>query len=110
MLWLKEIWESTLHTEKALEDLEAAKKDVLTAIAEREARVAQELAIAERISTALEVQIEEFYEYTEEGKLGFSAQGGNPNIGLSASDQRVSKRIYTFKGLRTGNLTEIDES
>ncbi|MBP5089434.1 hypothetical protein HUS91_28505, partial [Pseudomonas chlororaphis] len=87
-----------LNTEKQLDELriEAQRKEFLTVTAEREARVAQELAIAERISTALEVTIEEFYEYKGEGELGLKTNG---NVGFSASGQRVAKRVYTFKGL-----------
>lgn len=101
MSWLEEIWRSSLNTERALEDLkvEAAKKEVLSATAEREARVAQELAIAERIGTAHEVTIEEFYEYKGEGAMGVNVDGAKANVGLSGSGQRVAKRIYTFKGL-----------
>jgi len=101
MSWLQQIWNDSLNTEKALEDLkiDAAKKEILSATAEREARVAQELAIAERITTALEVSIEEFYEYKGEGVVGAQVNGANVNVGLSGSGQRVSKRIYKFSGL-----------
>lgn len=78
-------------------------------MAEREARVAQELAIAKRISSALEVKIEELYEYNKEGKIGLDTQGGNPSIGLSGSGRRVSKRIYTFKRIQGDDLSETDE-
>lgn len=101
MSWLQQIWTDSLNTEKALEDIkiDAAKKEVLAATAEREARVAQELAIAERITTALEVSIEEFYEYKGEGAVGAQIDGAKVNVGLSGSGQRVSRRIYKFSGL-----------
>ena len=98
---ISQIWKSTLNTQQSLEDLkvDAAKKELLTAIAEREARVAQELAIAERIGTAIEVSIEEFYDYKGDGAATASLDGTKGSFGVSASSQRVSKRIYTFKGL-----------
>jgi hypothetical protein len=103
MSWLQQIWAESLNTERALEELkiDAAKKEVLTATAEREAKVAQELAIAERITTALEVTIEEFYEYKGEGAIGTQIDGTKLNIGASGSGQRVSRRIYKFSGLAT---------
>ena len=101
MSWLQKIWTDSLNTEQALDDLkiDSAKKEVLAATAEREARVAQELAIAERIATALEVSIEEFYEYKGEGAVGAQIDVTKINVGLSGSGQRVSRRIYKFSGL-----------
>jgi hypothetical protein len=101
MSWLQQIWNESLNTERELEELklDAAKKEVLTATAEREAKVAQELAIAERITTALEVTIEEFYQYKAEGAVGTKIDGTKVNIGASGSGQRVTRRIYRFNGL-----------
>lgn len=100
MGWLEDIWRDVRNTDLALEELkvDAAKKEVLSATAEREARVAQEIAIAQRITSALEVNIEEFYEYKGEGAAGFSSDASKVNLGVSGSGQRVTKRIYTFKG------------
>jgi len=108
MSWLQQIWADTLNTGRELEQLklEAAKKEVLTGIAEREAKVAQELAIAERITTALEVTIEEFYEYKGDGAVGAQVDGSTINIGASGSGQRVSKRIYKFSGL-SSEVSEV---
>lgn len=63
-----------------------------------QARVAQELAIARRIETAEEVQIEEYYEYTGDGSLGLKADEKGLTLGAAGSGQRVSKRIYRFTG------------
>jgi hypothetical protein len=108
MSWIREIWAQSLNTERELEDLklDAAKKQVLAATAEREAKVAQELAIAERISAALEVTIEEYYEYKGETVVGAQADASSVNLGLSGSSQRVSRRIYKFSGL-SGKPSEV---
>lgn len=65
---------------------------------EAQAKVAQEMAIANRIDTAEEVEIEEFYEYGGDGKVGFSADEKSVQLGLSGSARRISKRIYRFNG------------
>lgn len=105
---IQAIWNGVLNQEKQLDELrlEAQRKEYLTATAEREARVAQELAIAERISTAAEVTIEEFYEYKGDGQLGLSGESGKGNLGLSGSGQRVARRVYTFKGFTLAGASE----
>lgn len=65
---------------------------------EAQAKVAQEMAIAARIESALEVQIEEFYEYAGEGKAGLNTDGKSLSIGASGSMKRISKRVYKFTG------------
>ena len=67
-------------------------------IAEAQARVAQELAIAERIQNSAEVEIEEFYDVEGSGKAGVQYQDSSLNVGLSASGKKISKRVYKFKG------------
>jgi hypothetical protein len=73
--------------------LEARKQQIL-------AKVQQELAIAHRINTSYQVEIEEFYEGTGEGSLGLSAKEGNLNIGASGEGTKVTRRIYKFTGIR----------
>lgn len=65
---------------------------------EAQAKVAQETAIAARIASAGEVQIEEYYEYAGDGKLGASVDEKGLTIGASGSGRRISKRIYRFSG------------
>ena len=110
MSFIQKIWDGVLDNETQLDELrlDAQRKELLTATAEREARVAQELAIAERISTAVEVTIEEFYEYKGEGAVGVKLGDEKSNIGVSGSGQRVIKRIYTFKGL--SRVARTDQS
>lgn len=67
-------------------------------LAESQAHVAQELAIAARIERAEEVEVEEFYEYAAEGKAGAQFDSSSVNLGLSGSTKRVSRRICRFKG------------
>lgn len=95
---LNEIVVSSLDASKKLEELkvDAAKKELIISVAEREAKVAQELAIADRISSASEVTIEEFYEYKGEGKAGVDL--AKSDVGFSGSGQRIAKRIYSFRG------------
>lgn len=90
---------------------ESLKQELLSKIAEDQAKVAQELAIARRIDTAEEVTIEEFYDTDIEGSAGINAKEGNVSLGLSGSHRKVTKRIYTFKGWRDGGLeiTSINE-
>lgn len=77
---------------------------------EAQAKVAQEMAIASRIERALEVQIEEYYEYAGEGKLGASATGEAATLGLSGSGKRVSKRVYRFTGTLPPNDPAVEAS
>lgn len=77
---------------------------------EAQAKVAQEMAIANRIEGALEVQIEEFYEYAGEGKAGLNTDGSGLTLGVSGGSKRVSKRVYRFTGkiLPDGNSDKTE--
>jgi hypothetical protein len=59
---------------------------------ERQARVAQELALAERIRSAGEFQIEEFYDTSADATAG-------PQAAMNAGTEqpRVVRRTYWFK-------------
>ncbi|WJS97834.1 hypothetical protein [Novosphingobium humi] len=76
---------------------------------EAQAKVAQELAIAARIENALEVQIEEFYEYNASGKAGLNSGEGGVEIGISGSGKRISKRVYKFVGHTAPPTVEPDQ-
>jgi len=78
-------------------------------MAEGQAKVAQELAIARRIETAEEVEIDEYYDYSAEGKAGLNTDGSNVNLGLSGAGKRISKRVYRFKGNALKNLVDSVE-
>ena len=88
---------------------EARLQEVENRISEFQARVAQELAIAKRIETAAEVEIEEFYDTTGSGGVGLqSGAEGGLNIGLNGSGRKVTKRVYKFKGV-IGSETADEE-
>lgn len=77
---------------------ETVKRELEMRMAEAEARVAQELAIARRIETADEVEMTEFFEYAGEGHAGVKANEGGVSVGVSGSGRRISKRKFIFKG------------
>lgn len=77
-------------------------------MAEDQAKVAQEIAIARRIDTAEEVTIEEFYDTSGEAGIGLNSNGENISLGVNGSARRVTKRIYTFKGWRDGGLEAMN--
>ena len=77
---------------------EAERQEFALKMAENQARVAQEVAIARRIETAEEVEIEEFYDYRGEGHAGLKTDGATLGIGVSAAGKKISRRVYRFKG------------
>ncbi len=87
-------------------ELDAKKQELNIALAEAQARVAQELAIARRIEVAEQVEIEEFYNLNGDANVGVQGKGKAIALGLTASGQRVSKRIYKFTGVNS-TLSEI---
>ncbi len=68
-------------------------------MAERQAKVAQELALARRIESALEVEMEEFYDINGSGNAGLSSEGNTLSAGIGGKGQKVTKRIFRFKGI-----------
>lgn len=78
----------------------AATRELEQRIEQANARIAQEYAIAARISESAEVEIEEHYEYASDIKGGVSGnvQTGDVSVGGSGASQRVSRRIYRFTG------------
>lgn len=79
--------------------IEAERQALEMKMAEAKARVAQELALAQRIETAEEVEMEEFYETAADGKAGVGIQGEGLSAGISGSGRKVTKRIFRFKGV-----------
>ncbi|MCG5105038.1 hypothetical protein [Oceanobacillus alkalisoli] len=79
---------------------EARLQEIENRISEYQARVAQELAIAKRIETAAEVEIEEFYDNSGSGGVGLqSGSEGGFNLGVNGNGRKVTKRIYRFNGV-----------
>ncbi|MCA8318567.1 hypothetical protein [Burkholderia cepacia] len=77
---------------------EAKKQKVIMEFQAHQARVAQELAIAERIAASYEVTIEEYYEGSGKGHAGLKADGEAVSLGASGEGRRVTKRVIRFNG------------
>ena len=86
--------------------VELNRKKAEAKILEYEAKIAQELAIAERIKNAVNVEIEEYYETSSDGKAGFSVTEDKGSLDFSGSDTKITKRVYKFIG-NTGVGSEI---
>jgi len=82
---------------------EIERKIAETKILELEAKISQELAIANRIENAIDVEIEEYYEGSGSGKAGANKDEKGINFGLTGEGRKVTKRIYKFKGLNKTN-------
>ena len=80
----------------ALND-EAKKQAISLQMAKMQATVAQELAIAERIQNAEEVEIEEYYEGEKSAGINAVANIDGGSISLGGSGRQVTKRVYRFK-------------
>ena len=86
---------------------EAQRQEVELHMAGMQAKVAQEMAIAQRIESADEVEIEEYYEGSGEGTAGVKAGDGALTLGVGGKGSRVTRRVYRFKG-RTGKVIEAE--
>lgn len=86
---------------------ESERQEFALKMAEGQARVAQEVAIARRIETAEEVEIEEFYDYGGEGQAGLKTDGSTVGLGVGAAGKKISRRVYRFKGNAENNPEEI---
>jgi hypothetical protein len=76
--------------------LEAERAKLAMEMLQAKARAEQELAIAERIRTAVEVEIEDHYDASSYGQLGVDAE--STSVGLRGGGQRVSRRVVRLKG------------
>lgn len=90
---------------------EAAKQRLKMELAQEQARVAQELAIARRIDSAEEVEIEEFYDVSGKGNLDVkvNATTQTGSIGLGGEGRKVTKRVYHFKGWRGAEPEVVEQ-
>ena len=87
--------------------VEAERQELQMRISEAQARVAQEIAIARRIESADEVEMEEFYDYSGEASIGGKLDEKGIFLGAGGSGRRVSKRIYRFRGHSMQTADEI---
>lgn len=109
----KSVGKSSSITEKGdIEEmkLEAMRQEISARMSEVQAKVAQELAIANRIDTAEEVTIEEFYDVSGEGGIGLNAKQDNITLGVNGGGRKVTKRIYTFKGFRDKEVEVVEST
>jgi hypothetical protein len=97
---------------KSIEELQLFAKiqELQMQMAEAQAKVAQELAIAKRIEIAEEVEIEEFYDLSGDGTIGLKADEKGITAGVSASGRRVAKRIYKFRGVNISLVTTNEDA
>lgn len=88
------------NNNSSIQELEeiALKADIEARIFLNQAKVEQELAIAHRIATSEEVEIEEFYDTTGKGNLGLNAEEQKLTLGLSAEARKITKRVIKFNG------------
>lgn len=77
---------------------EARRQALELRMAQMQAEVAQEIAIAQRIGNAEEVEIEEYYEGEAEGSMGVKTDLETITVGLGAKGRKVTKRVFRFKG------------
>ncbi|KAB1086281.1 hypothetical protein F4V91_07430 [Neorhizobium galegae] len=77
---------------------EIAKQELRLGFDMQQARIAQELAIAHRITNAETVEIEEFYDKSGSGQAGLGVNEAGLNLGLRGDGKSVVKRIYKFTG------------
>lgn len=77
---------------------EANKQALELQMAHAQAKVAQEIAIAQRIENADEVVIEEYYADERKGEAGVKADQTGVNITVAGEARHVTKRVYRFLG------------
>ena len=80
---------------------EEIRQEIAMRMAERQAKVAQEVAIARKIELAHEVEIEEFYDTSAESTVGAKTDGTSLSLGASGKANRVVRRVYKFRGTVT---------
>jgi hypothetical protein len=93
---------------KSIESLEteARKQQIVMDFQAHQARVAQEISIAQRIASSAEVEIEEYYDTSGKGSAGLKTEEKNVTLGLSGEGRKVTKRIIKFKGGDHGSIVQ----
>jgi hypothetical protein len=90
---------------------EIAKQELRLSFDLQQAKIAQELAIAHRITYAETVEVEEFYDRSGSGHAGLGMTETGINLGVKGDGKSVVKRIYKFSGNRLPSMEitpEID--
>ncbi len=88
-------------------ELEVAKQKILMEFQTHQARVSQEIAIAERISTSHEVEITEYYDVSGKGQAGIAAQESGITAGIGGEGRKITHRTIKFSGLSLPNALEV---
>ena len=96
-------------SEKGVDELEqeVRKQYLQLAIAQEQARVSQEMAIAERIANSVDVEIEEFYDSSAKGKAKADVKPDSFSFGLEGEGKKVVRRIYRFTGNKAPSQTSV---
>ena len=89
-------------------DNETKKQTLELQMAHAQAKVAQEIAIAQRIENASEVVIEEYYSGEVKGNVGVTGDENGLTLGASGEGRKITKRIYRFIGGNTSNLNHVE--
>ena len=77
---------------------EVAKQKILMEFQSHQARVSQEVAIAERIATSNEVEITEYYDTSGKGHVGINANETSITAGASGEGRKITHRVIKFSG------------
>jgi len=85
-----------------LQELKEAglREEIKATVLQNQAKVEQELAIARRIDSAEEVEIEEYYDISGNGSLGLKGNEDGVSLGLDGEGRKITKRIIKFKGCK----------
>jgi len=76
----------------------ALREEIKSTVLQNQAKVEQELAIARRIDSAEEVDIEEYYDVSGSGSVGVKGTAEAVSLGVSGEGRKVTKRIIKFRG------------
>ena len=79
---------------------DALREEIKASVLQNQAKVEQELAIARRIDSAEEVEIEEYYDISGQGSAGLKGDGAGVTFGLNGEGRKVTKRVIKFKGCK----------
>lgn len=86
-----------------------ARQELMMQLRASQAKVEQELAIAQRINTAETVEIEEFYEASGKGGLNVQSSESGVTGCLSGEGSKVTRRIYRFNGWHEGATQVLEK-
>lgn len=97
-----DIYKENKEKAKTLDELKELeiKQNIDLRVLEKQAKIQQELAIAKRIHNALEVEIEEYYDSSLKAYSGLKANNDSIDLGISGEGQKITKRVFKFKGLK----------